>query len=513
METILIERITVSRTNPRKNFNEKAMEELTENIRKFGVLQPILVRPMVEDPSVDGFIYELVAGERRLRAAKAAGLTEIPAIAREMTDQEAIEIQVIENLHRADLHPMEEAEGYERLMQEGGYTAQDLAVKVGKSLAYIYGRMKLCDLSEKAREAFYKDEISASMALLIARLPDDETQDKALEEILPGENEWEHGMGYKEAVEYIHRKFMLLLKGAPFNPKDPELYPEAGSCVDCHMRTGNQKELFPDVESGDTCTDPKCFEMKKHNAVSKKIAAAAKKGIKVLQGKKASAALSYNSKYIDLDFRCWDDEKGRTYGELLGKHNLEKVLIVTSDNELSERYDKVMVNAELAKKYDFMKEAIEEENEPEQTPEQIAAEERKHNLAVIENELTLQALVEQAGKKDTWDNLEFWKYITLTITNGYEVDHEQMAKMQGRQDYESADWQDTEKIIKAATTINELKIIITAALLSTTNDYSDLVKLFAIDKKAIKTAAKEKMKEQEEKEAEEKTEKKTGGKK
>ena len=130
-----MECITASKTNPRKIFDDAALADLAASIGKHGVAQPILLRPTHVDAGITYF--EVVAGERRFRASKLAGKTTVPAIVRNLSDAEALEIQVIENLQRQDLHPLEEAEGFEVLMRENGYTAEVMAEKTGKSKAYI----------------------------------------------------------------------------------------------------------------------------------------------------------------------------------------------------------------------------------------------------------------------------------------------------------------------------------------------------------------------------------------
>lgn len=482
MEDINIDLISLSNTNPRKYFNEKAMEELTENIRKLGVLQPIIVRNIA-----DG--YELVAGERRLRAAKAAGLTEIPAMVHDMTDQEALEVQVIENLHRADLHPMEEAEGYERLMREGGYKAQDLAVKVGKSPAYIYGRMKLCGLSQKVRESFFKDDITASIALLIARIPDQELQDAALSTIL-GETDFEPAMTYKDAVSYIRAAYMRRLKGASFNTKDADLVPAAGSCADCLKRTGNQKELFPDVGKDDLCTDPKCYQEKVKAGSAKKILEAQDQGITVLTGKEAKKALFCSSGYIDLDSTCWQDPDNRTYRQLLGKHNLTKTLALGSDSiELHELYPEKEVDSLLEEKYDWAKPALPV------NPVDLDAEERKRKQILLEVELLRDAVLKAAVKapKDP----EFWKMLARMAVNNFHANVSGVAFRRGLTDDAYEDGRDElQAVILKMQSIEELHILLFELWYD--DDFrDDCVKLFGIDKKPIKAAARAKLKEQE----------------
>lgn len=146
-----------SPTNPRKSFPEDKMAELIESVKRVGVMQPLLVRNWPADYPHTGSdfpFYEVVAGERRYRAAVAAGLTLVPVLVRDLSDGEVLELQMIENLQREDIHPIEEAEGYQLMMDRQGYTADTLAEKLGKSRSYIFGRLKLLALDEEARRLF-----------------------------------------------------------------------------------------------------------------------------------------------------------------------------------------------------------------------------------------------------------------------------------------------------------------------------------------------------------------------
>src|SRR5690606_14398087 len=141
----------------------------------------ILLRPAPAAPTDPEPFYEIIAGERRYRASKLAGRTTIPAIVREISDLEVLELQIIENLQREDLHPLEEAESYEALLEQHkadpDYSVDLIAAKLGKSRAYIYARLKLCALRPAARKAFYAGTLTASTALLLARIPAPELQD------------------------------------------------------------------------------------------------------------------------------------------------------------------------------------------------------------------------------------------------------------------------------------------------------------------------------------------------
>src|SRR5229473_6644975 len=169
VQDIPLNRIQESKTNPRRTFDEAKLAELASNIRQHGVLQPILVRPLPDGK--DGF-FELVAGARRYRASKRAGRESIPATVRELTDTQCLELQLIENLQRADVHELDEAQGYAALMQlqPETYTVETISAKVGKSQAYVYGRLRLTQLIPEAKQAFYEDKLTVAHAFEIARL-------------------------------------------------------------------------------------------------------------------------------------------------------------------------------------------------------------------------------------------------------------------------------------------------------------------------------------------------------
>jgi ParB family chromosome partitioning protein len=161
---LTIDTIHESTTNPRCTFDEAKLHELAESIRQHGLIQPITVRP-----NNDGF--EIVAGARRFRAAQIVELFSVPARIVELTDAQAQEWQLVENSMREDVHPYEEAVGFERLLSIPGYDVATLVEKSGKSASHIYGRLSLLQLIPAVAEAFTQDRITASHANLIARLP------------------------------------------------------------------------------------------------------------------------------------------------------------------------------------------------------------------------------------------------------------------------------------------------------------------------------------------------------
>jgi ParB/RepB/Spo0J family partition protein len=162
VKSIALDRIEPNPNQPRTIFDESALHELASSIREHGVLQPILVRPLGENR------YQLVAGERRWRASKEAGLTSIQALVEEIDDDTALEIAIIENLQREDLSPLEEATMYDRMIHEHGYSIRKLADKLGKDKGYLENRLRLADAPEEIRElvSLRKDTLSHAYELL-----------------------------------------------------------------------------------------------------------------------------------------------------------------------------------------------------------------------------------------------------------------------------------------------------------------------------------------------------------
>lgn len=164
VKPIPLVQISPNPDQPRKKFNEKELQELSESIREKGVLVPIILRTVKNKP----YLYEIVAGERRYRAAKMAGLTEIPALVKTLTNQNAMEIALIENVQRENLNPIEEAEGYQNLMEKCEYTMGDVSRLIGKSESYIRNLMRINSLPESVKELVRNGELSASHARTIA---------------------------------------------------------------------------------------------------------------------------------------------------------------------------------------------------------------------------------------------------------------------------------------------------------------------------------------------------------
>ena len=164
-----INRVEPNREQPRKNFDEDALQELSESIKQFGVLQPLLVQDKKD-------YYEIIAGERRWRAAKLAGLKEVPVIIKDLTDQEVVEIALIENIQRENLNPIEEAFAYKRLLTEFNLKQDEVAERVSKSRTAVTNSMRLLKLNEKVQQMVIDDMITTGHARALLGIDDSEKQ-------------------------------------------------------------------------------------------------------------------------------------------------------------------------------------------------------------------------------------------------------------------------------------------------------------------------------------------------
>jgi ParB family transcriptional regulator, chromosome partitioning protein len=252
--------LTESPANPRRVFEDAALSELAASIKTQGVLSPLLVR-------AKGSSFEIVAGARRYRAAQLAGLDSVPVRIVELTDAQALETSIVENLQRRDVHPLDEANGFVALLHLD-YTPEQISAKVGKATAYVVARARLAQLAPAVTEAFAKDEIGVGHALLLAKLQPDQ-QGEALaacyqEAYTNGSKPKRILLPIRHLQQWIEHNILLELAAAPFSKDDAQLVPEAGSCVDCPKRTGHNTLLFADigVNQPDSCSDPKCYAAK-----------------------------------------------------------------------------------------------------------------------------------------------------------------------------------------------------------------------------------------------------------
>ena len=192
---VKLSKVEPNREQPRKNFDEDSLQELAESLKQFGMLQPILVQNR-------GDYYEIIAGERRWRAAKIAGLKEVPVIVRELTDQEIVEISLIENIQREDLNPIEEAQAYKRLLTEFHLKQDEVAERVSKSRTAVTNSMRLLKLCDEVQKMVVDDMISTGHARALISIEDPE------EQYLIAQKIFDEKLSVREVeklVKYLHK--------------------------------------------------------------------------------------------------------------------------------------------------------------------------------------------------------------------------------------------------------------------------------------------------------------------
>ncbi len=254
--------------NPRKYIPEKGIEEMAASMRAHG-FRPWL--PIVGRPRKEGGA-EIAAGHRRRMGALRAGLTHVPAIIVEMSDAEFLEILNFDNSGREDVHALHEAAGWRDYMVATGEGVLDIATRIGKSIEYVYGRLKCTDLIEEGRKLFLDGGIQEGHAILIARQTPP-SQRHAIKWCTPPAFDPEQRKSVRELRIWIKEHCHLSLSRATFSPADETLprwqgtlmdsmSPVLGSCIDCPKRSGANPQLFSDIEDPNICTDPACYHNK-----------------------------------------------------------------------------------------------------------------------------------------------------------------------------------------------------------------------------------------------------------
>jgi ParB/RepB/Spo0J family partition protein len=247
LQTIKISLAYESNTNPRgKAFEGAAFDDLVASVKEKGVLVPVIVRPRPKGDKQ----FEIVAGNRRFRAAKLAGLEEIAARIEKLTDEEAREVQIVENLHREDIHPLDEGEAYRKLIEEGkNYDIVAVAAKVGKGIAYVRRRLILTDLTADAKKAYRSEKVNAGQVELIARLGSDD-QARAIKMVT------QRNYGTGDLREWIQKAVVEKLSVAPPWKGHEDLVAAMAPCPECSKKKGGN--LFGEG-AAEQCGDPTCF--------------------------------------------------------------------------------------------------------------------------------------------------------------------------------------------------------------------------------------------------------------
>jgi len=288
---LALDQLRESPFNPRLTFDDAYLTELADSIRQQGILQPIVARPVSDDEHQ----FEIVFGHCRYRAARLAEHIDVPVIVRAMSDEEAAVAQIHENLKRKDVHPLEEALGYVRLMSDHHVKAGELIARTGKSKSYIYARLKLVTLGERARAAFLRGELDAETAVLVARYcPSEAQQHKALNLVTMPDpergDEYRRPISHREAKRVLRDNFCIRINEAPFSADDAKLLKDRPACSACHKLAGNDPELA-DKSDADVCTDPACYRAKCQAHGERVLAHARKRGLQVLDGDEARKVL------------------------------------------------------------------------------------------------------------------------------------------------------------------------------------------------------------------------------
>jgi len=287
----------------RQRFSEQALQELADTFKEHGIAEPLIVRP---HPAPKGDIkYEIVAGERRYLAAPKAGLASVPVIVRELSDGAVLRLQLIENLQREDLGPLEEAQGYQELMELDRIKADDVGNLVGKSRAWVYSRINLLKLPEIIKDALQHERIDVSRALLVASVAEPERQARVLRDATE-----RNGVGNplysvrQLRTRIVREREVIPLVGAPFPIDDAGLLPKAGACGPCPHRTAN---CDPESADPNLCTNAACYHDKVRLHGDRRRQEIKAAGGKVLRGEEArrlSPSVKTVYDHVDLDLVC-----------------------------------------------------------------------------------------------------------------------------------------------------------------------------------------------------------------
>lgn len=300
------------------------IDELAASMKENGVLQTLLVRPK---PS--GKRYELVAGHRRKRAAKKAGLKTVPCIVRTMSDAEVQQAILVENAQRENIPPLEELKTYQEL-RAGGMEVEEIATRIGRPAGHVYRRLQLANLGKEAKKALANGSLTLVVAEMIGRIKDKELQQRAVERLAG--DEFRSPATATQAQSWIERAATLLLKGAPFDPDDAELVEKAGACSTCPKNTAVATMLFPEMEEA-RCTDFKCFERKLDAAWERRKKRELERGRQVVEDEEGVSKFMSNyggvkRTFMDLDSTLWtDDGKSKKVRTAIGPQRLSKIPI------------------------------------------------------------------------------------------------------------------------------------------------------------------------------------------
>lgn len=281
-----------SKTN-RQIIEDEALLEMAATMKVYGVLQPLLVRRLpaerlqdtFEDEATKHATHEIIAGERRFVAARIAGLRNVPVLVKDADNVTSVVMQLIENLHRKDLNPLDEAHGIQLLVDEFELTRDAVADELKKSRTHVMESLRLLKICPEAIAALKAGTLNRSVALLVAQRPTPALQVEFTRKVLTGGPDG-GPLSYRSAKDLAQRNYMTDLTQAPFALDNAQLLPQVGACTQCPKRTGANPELW-DKAGADVCTDTACFADKKEAHYDALKAEAHAKGRKIITGREA----------------------------------------------------------------------------------------------------------------------------------------------------------------------------------------------------------------------------------
>jgi ParB/RepB/Spo0J family partition protein len=262
IEMLAIHELVNSPTNPRKTYSIPELEELARSIRDHGLINPITVRPVYNDvhPNIRSW-YEVVAGNRRFKAAQIADMEFVPCIVRELSDDQVLDIQIDENLHRQDVPPLEEADAFKSLLDAKRISINELAARLNKSAAYIYRRIKLTNLSDKYRPHLQSGALPVTTAEIFASYPQ-EAQEVIYKNVCYTEGERVIFYDSRNVRSRLESQTCNSLQKAIWPLDHVDMQPGLQACTTCEKNTAVATLLFPDGADAPRCTDKACWNIK-----------------------------------------------------------------------------------------------------------------------------------------------------------------------------------------------------------------------------------------------------------
>ena len=290
--TLPITALARSKTN-RQIIEDDDLHAMAATMKLHGVLQPILVRRLpaerlqdtFEDEATRHATHEIIAGERRFAAARIAGLRNVPVLVKDADNATAVVMQLIENLHRNDLNPLDEARGIQLLIDGHDMTREAVADSLRKSRTHVFESLRLLHLCPEALAALKAGTLNRSVALLVAQRPTPALQVEFTRKVLTSGPDG-GPLSYRSAKDLAQRQYMTDLTHAPFALDNAQLLPKVGACTQCPKRTGANPELW-DKAGADVCTDTACFADKKEAHYDALKADAQAKGRQIITGREA----------------------------------------------------------------------------------------------------------------------------------------------------------------------------------------------------------------------------------